>query len=100
MKATRNMANFLILGIWFVAGAWLTLKCLTGNTDGLSVMAGLGYWLWFAGFAALTTAAIGQVKSGVGALAIHALVFFAMILLPHSGSLSLLRLGIDLLRFA
>src|SRR5205085_8691467 len=100
MKATKNMAHFLVLAVWFVAGAWLTLKCLTGNAEGLSLMSGLGFWLWYAGFAALTSAVVGQVKSGVGAFAIHAVAFFVLTLLPQSGALSLLRVGVDLLRFA
>lgn len=97
--ATKNLTHAALLALWVVAGLWITLKGLMGGS-GAHLMAGVGYWIWFGGLAALTSVLVSRVESAVGALAIHALVFFGMTLMPSALPLSLIRLGLDLLRRA
>lgn len=94
MTAMKNAGHLVILGLWGVLGLLFSIQQLFGH---LAVVPVLAFWLWFAGFAALTTFFVARVKSVVGALLVHAGAFLALNLIPHVFPFSLLRLGLDLL---
>jgi hypothetical protein len=100
MNAMKNLAHAVVLLGWTVAGVLFSLKALFGDaagTLGQAILATGGYWLWFAGLAAVTTVAIQKLKSPLGALALHAGLYVFLSLLPRFAPFGWLRLGLDLL---
>ena len=96
MNAMKNAAHIAILTIWAVAGALFSLKIVLAAGP-VAVIPILSFWAWFAGFAALTTYVVKQIKNPLATIGIHAAAVFVMQLLPKAIPFSLLRLGVDLL---
>ena len=90
----KYVAHAVVLGLWLSVGAVFALQQVFAQ-HGLGTT--LNYWLWFAGYAAVSTLAVRVVKSGVGALLMHAALAIGLNLLPDSGPLAMLRAGYDLL---
>lgn len=94
----KNFVHLAALGLWAVLGLVFTLKCLFGAVAApATLLNAMGFWLWFAGLAAVTTAFVRPVKSALAAAGIHAATFLALSAIPRVFPLSLLRLGLDLL---
>ena len=93
MNAMKNAVNLGVLALWAMAGLVFTLKMV----GALALAPTLGFWLWFAGFAALMSWAVGALKHPAAALGAHAAAFAALHLIPKVMPFSLLRLGLDLL---
>src|SRR3954470_4476713 len=79
MKAMKNAVHLGILGVWATLGVLATFNLVFGS---LALAAPLGFWLWFAGFAALTTAMVTKFEGPVAALAVHAGAFGVLHLIP------------------
>lgn len=94
MKAMKNAVHIGILAVWAVPALLISLKLVLA----LAVVAPLAFWLWFAGFAAVTTAAVRKLDGPVGALLVHAAAFGVLHLVPKVFPLHLLRLGLDFLQ--
>ena len=94
MNALKNVAHFVVLLFWIALGVLFSFSSVFTHHE---VMPVLSFWLWFAGFVAVTTAVVRQVNSALGALATHAAIFILLNLIPTSFPFSLLRLGYDLL---
>lgn len=99
MKAMKNAVHLGVLAIWGTLGVLFTLKAIFG-VAGLfaAVSPVLGFWLWFAGFAALTSFLVSKFESPLAAAAAHALAYLGLHLVPQVFPLNLLRLGLDLLK--
>ncbi len=97
MNAKRNLAHGVVLAMWGMAGVVFTFKCLFGAPSVHSVGLALSFWLWFAGFAALTTWAVSALEKAWAALLVHSAAFLALGAVPMVFPLSLARLGLDLL---
>lgn len=95
MKAMKNAVHLGILGVWATLGAILTLKLVVGA---FAVVTPLAFWLWFAGFAAVTTAAVKKFESPLAALGVHAAAFGLLTLVPTAFPFHFLRLGLDFLK--
>lgn len=95
MKGMKNAIHIGILGIWATFGALLTFKLVFGA---LALFTPLAFWLWFAGFAALTTLAVKKFEGPIAALGVHAAAFGILHLIPRVFPLDLLRLGLDFLQ--
>ena len=95
MKGMKNAVHIGILAIWATFGALLTFKLVFAA---FAVATPLAFWLWFAGFAALTTAAVRKFEGPLAALGIHAAAFGVLHLIPRVFPLDLLRLGLDFLQ--
>ena len=94
----KNFVHLAALGLWAVLGLVFTLKCLFAAWGAPSALLdAVGFWLWFAGLAAVTTAFVRPVKSALAAGGIHAVTYLALCAIPQVFPLSLLRLGLDLL---
>jgi len=94
MNGMKNAVHLGILAIWAVLGAMLSLKLVFGA---FAVFTPLAFWLWFAGFAAVTTLAVKKFQGPLAALGIHAAAFGILHLIPRVFPLDLLRLGLDFL---
>ena len=94
MKAMKNAVHIGILAIWATLGVLLTFNLVFGA---FALVSPLMFWLWFAGFAAVTTAAVGKFEGPVAALAVHAAAFGVLHIIPKVFPLNLLRLGLDML---
>ena len=94
MKAMKNAVHLGILGVWATLGLMLSLKLFVGA---FAVVTPLAFWLWFAGFAAVTTAAVKKFEGPLAALGVHAAAFGVLHLIPRVFPLHLLRLGLDFL---
>ncbi len=94
MNAMKNAAHLAVLLVWAALGALFSMSALFVHHDLIST---LGFWLWFAGFAALTSTAVTQFNSPLGALGVHAGAFMLLNLVPRAFPFSLLRYGYDLL---
>lgn len=92
MNGMKNAVHLGILAIWATLGAMLSLKLVLGA---LAIGAPLAFWLWFAGFAAVTTAAVRKFEGPLAALGVHAAAFGILHLIPRVFPLELLRLGLD-----
>jgi hypothetical protein len=57
----------------------------------------IAFWLWFAGFAAVTTLLVRRIRSPLGALGVHGGFLLGLSLLPRVFPLELLRIGLDVL---
>lgn len=98
MNGLKNFVHLIALGLWGVLGLVFTLKCVFGAGASLgALLDAAGYWLWFAGLAAVTTGFVRPVKSALAAAAIHAGTYLVLSAVPRVFPLSLLRLGLDLL---
>jgi hypothetical protein len=94
MTALKNVTHAAILAIWGIAGLLFTLSTLFG-LHALGPV--LIFWLWFAGFAALTSSVVTQFKGPLAALATHGAALVVLSVIPKVFPLSLLRVGYDLL---
>jgi hypothetical protein len=94
MKAFKNLTHATILAIWAVSGVVFTVSTVFGAA---AVGPALVFWLWFAGFAALTSFAVSKLDGPLGALATHGGALLVLGLIPKVFPLSLLRVGYDLL---
>lgn len=92
--ALKYVAHVVVLGLWLSVGSVFALQQVFAE-HGLGTM--LNYWLWFAGYAAVSTLAVRFVKSGVAALLVHAGLVIALNLIPTSAPWAMLRAGYDLL---
>ena len=95
MAAMKNVIHLAVLAAWAVAGIVFTFSGLF--TPAHTLLEVLSYWLWFAGFAGLTTVVVGQFEKPVAPLILHAAAFMVLQVIPRVFPLSLLRLGLDLL---
>jgi hypothetical protein len=95
-SAFRNVAHLGVLAGWSLAGVAFTLSALSAGFSGLGAVA--GWWVWFAGLAAVTSYLVLRTRSGVGALLVHAGTVLLLLALPALPGLRLLRLGLDLLQ--
>jgi hypothetical protein len=99
MKAMKNAVHLGVLAIWGTLGVVFTLKCILGATGFfMAVSPVLGFWLWFAGFAAVTSFVVSKFESPLAAAATHALAYLGLQMVPQVFPLNLLRLGLDLLK--
>ncbi len=94
MNGMKNAVHLGILGIWAVLGALLSIKLVFGA---FALFTPLAFWLWFAGFAAVTTVVVKKFQGPLGALGVHAAAFGILHLVPRIFPLDLLRLGLDFL---
>lgn len=97
MNAKRNLAHGVVLAAWGLAGALFTFKCLFVTPSVHSLGVSLSFWLWFAGFAAVTTWVASLFEKAWAALLVHGLAFVVLNAVPLVFPLSLTRLGLDLL---
>ena len=95
MNGMKNAVHFGILGVWAVLGAMLSLKLVVGS---FALFTPLAFWLWFAGFAAVTTLVMKKFQGPLAALGVHAAAFGVLHLVPRVFPLDLLRLGLDFLQ--
>ncbi len=95
MNGMKNAVHLAILGIWATLGAILSIKLVFGA---LVLLSPLGFWLWFAGFAAVTTFAVKKLDGPLAALGIHAAAFGLLHLVPRVFPFDVLRLGLDFLQ--
>jgi hypothetical protein len=99
MSAMRNLFHGLILAAWAVAGVIFSVRMIAVFDVVPGALLDIGaYWLWFAGLAASTTAAVTKMSRAWAPLAVHSLTFLALSMVPRVFPLSLLRLGLDLLQ--
>jgi hypothetical protein len=94
MTAMKNAVHLGVLTIWATLGAMLTFNLVFGS---MALVAPLAFWLWFAGFAAVTTAVVRKFEGPIAALGIHAAAFGLLHLVPKVVPFHLLRLGLDML---
>jgi hypothetical protein len=94
MNAFKNLTHATILGIWAVAGLIFTFSTVFGA---LALGPALIFWLWFAGFAALTSLVVQKFEGPIGALATHGAAMVILTVIPRVFPLSLLRIGYDLI---
>jgi hypothetical protein len=94
MNAFKNLTHASILGIWAVAGLYFTGVTVFGAA---ALGPALIFWLWFAGFAALTSTVVSKLNGPIGALATHGAALVILSVIPRVFPLSLLRIGYDLL---
>ncbi len=95
MNALKNVTHAAILAIWAVAGLLFTFSSVFGVAHALGPV--LIYWLWFAGFVAVTSAVVTRFKGPIAALATHGAALVVLAAIPKVFPLSLLRVGYDLL---
>ena len=95
MKAMKNAVHLGVLAVWAGLGVLLTFNLVFGGT--LALAAPLAFWLWFAGFAAVTSVAVSKFEGPTAALMVHAAAFGVLHLIPKIFPFHLLRLGLDLL---
>jgi hypothetical protein len=101
MKGLRNVAHAAVLALWAVTGLLFTLKVVFGAGPFLpGLLTGVSWWLWFAGLAAVTTFLVTRWEKPLAALLVHSGAFVFLAMLPREFPLSVLRLGLDLLRSA
>ena len=93
-QPTRNMVHAVLLAVWAAVGLVLTLSAFAHP----AMLLGAGaFWLWFAGFAAVTTLLVARTGTPLGALLVHGGLLLALSLVPRVFPLSLLRAGLDVL---
>ncbi len=95
MNGMKNAVHLGILGVWAVLGAMLSFKLVFGA---FALFSPLAFWLWFAGFAAVTTMVVKKFEGPIAALGVHAAAFGILHLIPRVFPLDLLRLGLDFLK--
>jgi hypothetical protein len=93
-KSLKYVAHVTVLSLWLTGGSVLTVLQLW-QSHGLGET--INYWLWFAGYAGVTTLAMRPLRSGVAALITHAAFVLVLNLIPTSHPWSMLRAGYDLL---
>ena len=94
MHALKNLTHAGILGVWILAGLCFTFSSLFGA---VTLGAVLVFWLWFAGFAAVTSYTVTKFDTAMGALATHGIALILLNVIPRVFPLSLLRVGYDLI---
>lgn len=94
MNAFKNLTHATILGIWAVAGLAFTFSSVFGAA---ALGPALIFWLWFAGFVAVTSFVVTKLEGPIGALATHGGALIVLTLIPRVFPMSLLRVGYDLL---
>ena len=94
MKALGNAVHLAVLALWAVLGVLFTLKSLFVLGALVPVLA---FWLWFGGFAALTSLVTRSFEGPVAALLTHAGAFVGLSMVPRVFPFALLRVGLDLL---
>ncbi len=100
MNAMRNLVHFLLLAGLGVLGGLFTLKCVfTPAISFATLWAAASWWLWFAGYALVTTSFITKLKSAWTPLVVHVATLLGLQMLPSVFPLTVLRHGLDLLRF-
>src|SRR5262245_51692598 len=92
MNAMKNLVHGVILALWGVMGAVLTLKVVFGGALLTGLLAAGGFWLWFAVLAALTSWVTSRVPGVGSVLAVHVLLLLLLNALPAG---NLLRFGLD-----
>ena len=90
----KYVAHGVALLLWFAAGAVFSLQQVFA-AHGLGVT--MNYWLWFTGFAAVSTFAVRFTKSAVAAMGVHAALAVVLNLIPTTMPWAMLRAGYDLL---
>lgn len=95
MNALKNVTHSAVLGIWALAGLLFTFSSVFGVAHALGPP--LIFWLWFAGFVAVTSMVVGKFKGPLAALATHGAALVVLSVIPRVFPLSLLRVGYDLL---
>ena len=93
MNAMKNAAHLAILAVWVVLGVLFSLKTLFLP----ALLPIVLFWAWFGGYAAFTSFLSNQFKHPLSAIAVHALTFLGLNLLPKAMPFGLLRVGMDLL---
>jgi hypothetical protein len=94
MHALKNLTHAAILGIWAIAGLCFSVSSLFGAAALGPVLI---FWLWFAGFVALTSKVVSKFDTAIGALATHGAALVVLSVIPRVFPLSLLRAGYDLI---
>ena len=93
-EPARNLVHGLLLAVWAAVGLLVTLSALAHPAALLGAGA---FWLWFVGFAALTTVLVARTGTPLGALLVHGGLLLALALVPRIFPISLLRSGLDVL---
>jgi hypothetical protein len=97
----KNLVHGVVLALWALMGVVFTLKMLLGPGASLAgLLTAATWWLWFGALVGVTTLAVKRFETAVGALLVHGLAFVVLSAIPALFPLSLLRLGLDLLRAA
>jgi hypothetical protein len=94
MNAFKNLTHATILGIWAVAGIAFSITAVFGAG---ALGPALVFWLWFAGFAAVTSFVVSKFEGPLAALATHGAALIVLSVIPRVFPMSLLRIGYDLL---
>lgn len=97
MTAMRNLLHGVALALWAVMGLVFTAKSLFGGPIMNGLFTAGTWWLWFAGFAALTTIVVRSFEKAVAPLLVHGAALIVLMAIPKIFPLNLLRLGVDLL---
>lgn len=101
MDAKRNLMHAAGLVVWGLMGLVFTAKALFGAGPLLAGITAAGtWWLWFGGYAALTTVLMRSFAHAMAPLLVHAGMYITLAALPQRMPLSLFRLGLDLLHRA
>lgn len=93
MNALKNASHLAILAVWVVLGVLFSLKTLFLP----ALLPIVLFWAWFGGYAAFTSFMATQFKSPLAALAVHAVTFLGLNLVPKAMPFGILRVGMDLL---
>lgn len=93
MNAMKNAAHLAVLAVWVVLGVLFSLKTLFLP----ALLPIVLFWAWFGGYAAFTSFMANQFKNPLSALAVHAVTFLGLHLLPKAMPFGILRVGLDLL---
>lgn len=93
MNALKNASHLAILAVWVVLGVLFSFKTLFLP----ALLPIVLFWAWFGGYAAFTSFMTTQFKNPLAALAVHAVTFLALNLVPKVMPFGILRVGMDLL---
>ena len=93
MNAMKNAAHLSILAVLVVLGAVFSLKTLFLP----ALLPIVLFWAWFGGYAAFTSFLSSQFKNPLAAVAVHAVTFLGLTLVPKVMPFGILRIGLDLL---
>lgn len=93
MNALKNASHLAILAVWVVLGVLFSFKTLFLP----ALLPIVLFWAWFGGYAAFTSFMTTQFKNPLAALAVHAVTFLGLNLVPKVMPFGILRVGMDLL---
>ena len=93
MNAMKNAAHLSILAVLVVLGVVFSLKSLFLP----ALLPIVFFWAWFGGYAAFTSFLSNQFKNPLAAIAVHAVTFLGLQLVPKVMPFGILRIGLDLL---